>query len=156
VNSGESIRYQAPWTSVHDVAKGSLDLIFSQAVLEHVDALEEAYRAMFVWLKPGGYASHVIDCGAHHISPLWNGHWAYSEREWRLVRGQREFLLNREPLSTHLAFAQRVGFDTLLVQRDYDNQGLHVGALSKRFRELDEEDRRTRVAMLILRKRFTN
>ena len=153
LNSGPSIRYRAPWTSVDDIAKGSLDLVFSQAVLEHVDALEEVYGAMFVWLRRGGYASHIIDCGAHHISPLWNGHWAYSEWEWRLVRGQREFLLNREPLSTHLAFAQRVGFDTLLVQREYDNQGFHVGALSKRFRHLDPEDFRTRRAMLILRKR---
>lgn len=153
VNSGELVRYQAPWITPDDIPMGSLDLVFSQAVLEHVDALEETYRAMFMWLKPGGYASHVIDCGAHHLSPLWNGHWAYSDREWRLVRGQREFLLNREPISAHLALAQRAGFETLLVHREYDDQGLEVTALSRRFRQLDKEDLRTRVAMLILRKR---
>ena len=93
------------------VAEASLDLIFSQAVLEHVDGLEETYRAMFAWLKPGGYASHVIDFTAHGRSPFWNGHWAYSDWEWELVRGKREFLLNREPLSTHLALVRNVGFE---------------------------------------------
>src|SRR5262245_46164212 len=107
---------------------------------------------MFAWLRPGGYASHIIDFGAHHISPLWNGHWAYSDREWRLVRGQREFLLNREPLSTHLTLARRVGFDILLVHREENDKGLAAPALSRRFRHLDLEDLRTRVAMLILRR----
>jgi SAM-dependent methyltransferase len=153
VNSGQLVRYRAPWTSPNDVTVASLDLIFSQAVLEHVDALEETYRTMFMWLKPGGYASHIIDFSAHHQSPFWNGHWAYSDWEWRLVRGRREFLLNREPLSTHLACAKEVGFEVLLSKRNYDGHGLNVHALARRFQVLEAEDVQTRVAMLILRKR---
>lgn len=153
VNSGPYVRYQAPWNLPDDIAEASLDLICSQAVLEHVDALEETYKGMFAWLKPGGYASHIIDFSAHYLSPFWNGHWSYSDWEWRLVRGRREFLLNREPLNTHLAYAKKAGFEVLLVGRVYDDRGLNVDALSREFRQLDAEDARTRGVTLILRKR---
>jgi SAM-dependent methyltransferase len=152
VNNGPFVKYCAPWTSADQIAAGSLDLVFSQAVLEHVDALEETYHAMFAWLRPGGYASHIIDFRAHHLSPFWNGHWAYSGWEWRLVRGRREFLLNRQPLSAHLTCAEQAGFELLLLKRDYDSGGLSVDALSPRFQALDAEDLRTRGAVLMLRK----
>lgn len=159
VNSGQYVNYRAPWNSRREITAASLDLVFSQAVLEHIDALEETYQAMVTWLKPGGYASHVIDFRAHYLAPFWNGHWAYSEWEWHLVRGRREFLLNREPLSTHLTYAEKAGFEVLLAARDYENtrdydrRGLHASALAKRFQILDSEDLRTRGAMLVLRKR---
>jgi hypothetical protein len=126
LNSGHLVAYQAPWLSPNDVGRGTLDLIISQAVLEHVDSLPETYRAMFTWLKPGGFASHVIDFSAHDLSPFWNGHWAYSDWQWRLVRGRREFLLNGEPLSTHLCYAEKVGFQVVFLKRDYDSHGLNV------------------------------
>ena len=72
---------------------------------------------MFLWLKPGGYASHIVDFTAHGLSPFWNGHWAYSSFQWRLVRGRREFLLNREPLSRHLAGASKAGFELMSLVR---------------------------------------
>jgi SAM-dependent methyltransferase len=152
VNKGHSIKYCAPWTSADEIAAGSLDLVFSQAVLEHVDALEETYDAMFAWLRPGGYASHIIDFSAHHLAPFWNGHWAFSDWEWRLVRGCREFLLNREPLRVHLTCAKQTGFEILLLKRDYGSGGLSLDTLSPRFQALDAEDLRTRGAVLILRK----
>src|SRR5262249_52195406 len=86
----QMVRYHAPWTAIADVASQSLDLIFSQAVLEYVAPLDEIYRAMYVWLKERHYASHVIDFSAHGLSPFWNGHWAYSNREWQMARGRRE------------------------------------------------------------------
>lgn len=153
MNSGQYVSYRAPWYASTQIAAASLDLVFSQAVLEHVDALEETYQAMSMWLKPGGYASHVIDFSAHYRSPFWNGHWAYSDCEWQLVRGRREFLLNREPLSTHLACAEKAGFEVLLLRRDYEGSGLCADALAKRFRVLDGEDLQTRGATLVLRKR---
>src|SRR5262249_31386753 len=53
LDHGPMIRYQAPWTSIVDVGLKSLDLIFSQAVLEYVVPLAEVYRAMSIWLKAG-------------------------------------------------------------------------------------------------------
>jgi len=152
VNRGEHVRYEAPWNARDEILSGSLDLVFSQAVLEHIDTLEETYQGMFDWLKPGGYASHVIDFSAHHLSPVWNGHWAYSDTEWRLVRGRREFLLNREPLTTHLTYAKKAGYEVLLASPVYDNHGLSVQSFAKRFRQLDAEDARTRGVMSLLRK----
>ena len=117
LDQGRMIRYQAPWTSVDDVAAGSLDLIFSQAVLEYAVPLDEVYRAMFLWLKEGGHASHVIDFSAHGLSPFWNGHWAYSNREWWLARGRREIFLNRETLSSHIACASEFDFEIAIPKK---------------------------------------
>ena len=150
---GKLLTYRVPWNSQDVIAPGSLDLIFSHAVLEHVDALDQTYRDMAAWLKPGGYASHVIDFRAHHLSPFWNGHWAYSELQWKLVRGHREFLLNREPLSTHLECARRSGFKVLRIFRDVSDQGLPLSSLAPKFRQLSTEDSQTTGAVLILRKR---
>jgi hypothetical protein len=83
---------------------------------------------------------------------MWNGHWTYSDLEWRLVRGGRRFLLNREALSTHITCAEKVGFKVLLVKREYDDSGFNRQALSQRYSGLEDEDVRTRSAMLILRK----
>ena len=152
LNSGGTVTYRAPWNLLDETAIESLDLIISQAVLEHVDALEETYGAMIALLRPGGYASHNIDFSAHSLSPSWNGHWAYSDWEWKLVRGRREFLLNRKPLSEHIRYAKSVGFEVLLSEPEYDDAGLKREALQERFQLLNEEDVRTRGVTLILRK----
>jgi len=149
---GQMVKYHAPWTSVTDVASGSLDLIFSQAVLEYIVPLEEAYEAMAMWLKPGGFCSHTINLGATYLSPFWNGHWAYSDWEWQLARGRREVFPNREPLHKHLSYARKYGFDILLAKRDYNDFGLKVEALSPRFQRLDIDDLRTCGVTLVLRK----
>ena len=47
------------------VKSGSVDMILSQAVMEHVEHLEQTYEAMRHWLKPGGLASHAIDFKSH-------------------------------------------------------------------------------------------
>jgi SAM-dependent methyltransferase len=152
LNSGSLLGYRVPWMSLPQIEEASLDLILSQAVLEHVDSLEETYWAMFAWLKPGGYASHVIDFRAHGRSPFWNGHWAYSDWQWRLVRGKREFLLNREPLSTHLVLAKKVGFELLLIERNQTPHGLEVPALASPFCRMDATDAQTSGVFLILQR----
>jgi hypothetical protein len=151
-NQAKLIHYQVPWNSPTVIECDSLDLIFSQAVLEHVDALEDTYLAMSTWLKTGGYMSHVIDFGAHHLSPFWNGHWAYSDLQWHLVRGRREFLLNREPLSMHIRCAEKAGLEVLQMINSYDDDGLPRQCLASRFQNFYSEDSRTRGTTLILKK----
>ena len=56
LDDGQMVTYRAPWTSIAEVAPNLLDLLFSQAVLEYVVRLEDTYRAMSMWLKPGRYA----------------------------------------------------------------------------------------------------
>lgn len=151
LGNGHCIHYAAPWTSV-DVGRGSLDLVFSQAVLQYVENIEGTYRAFFTWLKPGGYCSHAIGLGAMHLSPYWNGHWAYSNLEWQLLCGRREFVPNRAPLSAHIAAANRAGFHVLHLDRQPASGGLGVHALSPRFRSMSHEDLSTSGAMVVLHK----
>jgi SAM-dependent methyltransferase len=73
------IKYSAPWQSSEKIQKSSLDWIFSQAVLEHIDELELTYESMKSWLKPDGFISHQIDFKCHGLTKEWNGHWAMPE-----------------------------------------------------------------------------
>ena len=43
------------------IQKESVDMIYSQAVLEHVDELPGVYGAMRRWLQANGVMSHQID-----------------------------------------------------------------------------------------------
>lgn len=104
------IRYAAPWYGENIIEHRSIDMFFSQAVLEHVDDLEGAYKAMKSWLKPAGFISHTIDFKSHGLSKAWNGHWAFSDLTWKLIRGRRPFLLNRKPYSFHATIMKNCGF----------------------------------------------
>jgi len=59
------IKYVVPWFGADVIQFASVDMILSQAVLEHVDDLSGAYRAMATWLKPDGFLSHQIDFRCH-------------------------------------------------------------------------------------------
>lgn len=109
-NPDSMIQYVAPWWDPEIIQRGVVDMIFSQAVLEHVDELETAYSAMQAWLAPRGWLSHQIDFRSHGTAKEWNGHWTYGDWTWRLLRGRRAFLINREPYSTHLRLLRRAGF----------------------------------------------
>ena len=151
VNRGDVLRYEAPWTC-SSVATESLDLVLSMGALQSVDRLEEAYEAMFRWLRPGGFASHWIGLSAGHLSPYWNGHWAYSDLEWSLVRGKREFTVNRTPLSGHVRMAGRTGFDILVTDLIAGTDGLPREELAPGFRDMDPLDAGTRSTLLVMRR----
>jgi hypothetical protein len=56
------------------------------------------------WLKKGGLMSHSIDLKSMGSSDNWDGHWTYSDREWKIVKGRKSYLINREPHSKHIKF----------------------------------------------------
>jgi SAM-dependent methyltransferase len=143
-----SVSYLPRWYERGQIAAGSVDLILSQAVLEHVDALEGAYEAMSRWLSPGGFMSHQIDFKCHSMAEKWNGHLAYSELTWRFMRGRLPYLLNRRVLAEHCAAARAVGFDDIVVRRFERDDGLPAAALAPRFRTISAEDVRTAGAFL--------
>ena len=134
------IRYCAPWFDSAVIEPGSVDVIFSQAVLEHVDDLEGAYAAMRRWLRPGGLVSHQIDFRSHGTAHEWNGHWAYSDLAWKLVRGRRPYLLNRQPRSTHARLLAAHGFRVVFEQAATLASGIPRPRLAQRFRDMPEED----------------
>jgi hypothetical protein len=146
------IAYCVPWHNAVAVIPSSADAIFSQAVLQSVADLDAAYSAMKAFLKPGGLMSHCIDFGSLSMAPTWDGHRAYGERWWTIIKGRRPHCLNRLTLSAHLALLAQNGFETLHVHRVRDRPSLPRKALAERFRHLDDDDLETRVAVIVARK----
>jgi SAM-dependent methyltransferase len=105
--------YTAPWNDSGSISPGKVDLLLSQAVMEHVDDIDGAYAAMRRWLKPQGVMSHRIDYTSHGIARDWYGHWTVSPALWRVVRGHRAYLINRLPHSAHIAAMNNNGFEIL-------------------------------------------
>lgn len=142
------ITYVAPWFDSDTLPERSLDLVFSQAVLEHVDDLPFVYAALFRWLRPGGFMSHEIDFKCHGTASEWNGHWLYSETLWKVIRGQRPYLLNREPHSMHVRLVRDHGFDLVCDIPLHRPSRYTVLELAPRFRGMTEEDLTTSSAFL--------
>jgi SAM-dependent methyltransferase len=147
-----TVRYVDPAMASRLIAPASVDWVFSQAVLEHVDDLRGVYRACYDWLKPGGLMSHQIDFESHGTSRVWNGHWAYPDLVWRLLRGRRTYLLNREPYGTHMEQMADAGFEILAVERVRQPSSLRQDQLARRFRGIATDDLTTSGAFVIARK----
>ena len=109
------IEYIVPWTKAEKNKVSEIDLIFSQAVMEHVEDIGFAYSEMYKWLRKGGVISHQIDFKTHEMTKEWNGHWFISERFWRFLLHGRKYPINRFPLSKHLTEIEKAGFDVKTV-----------------------------------------
>jgi methyltransferase family protein len=146
---GSKVSYKAPWNAPDVIDDESVDFIFSQAVLEHVDDLKSVYAAMRKWLKPNGMMTHQIDFQCHGKANTWNGHWTYSDFVWKVVVGRRSYLLNRQPHSVHVDLIRRSGFQILddTVFRSVSH--LRREQLAPRFRALSDDDLSTSGAFIV-------
>lgn len=142
------IHYVVPWSDVNNIEEESIDLIYSQAVLEHVDDLRAAYRALYSWLKPGGLMSHQIDFKCHGFADEWNGHWTYSDFQWKLIKGNRPYLLNRKPHSAHLRLMNEFGFKVRCDLTINKPSNICRSDLARRFKDLSEDDLTTSGAFI--------
>jgi hypothetical protein len=142
-----SVSYKAPWTEPSVIVPGSVDFLLSQAVLEHVDNLDLTYGAMREWMKPGASMSHSIDFTSHNLTRSWNGHWTVGDGAWKLVRGTRSYLINRQPLSCHLTYLSRYGFEPVSIERRRGDIGESFRP-AIRFRDMSPEDACTRGVFL--------
>lgn len=147
INPDSMIRYVAPWWNPEIIERGGVNMIFSQAALEHVDDLETAYSAMRTWLAPGGWLSHQIDFRCHGTATAWNGHWTYGDRTWRLLRGRRAFLINREPHSTHIRLLRDAGF-TIVCDEVANGPAVDRRKLAPRFESMSDADLTTSGAFI--------
>jgi hypothetical protein len=134
------IKPKIPWHKADVLDKESVDFIYSQAVLECIDDLDNTYLAMCRWIKPGGLMSHTIDLKSHGLMKDWNGHWKFSRLEWWLTRGAKSFLVNRQPVSAHVRFHRIYGFRILEKKSVISENKLDINSFSKEFRGLSEED----------------
>jgi len=148
-----SIRSVVPWDDAAVVQADSIDLILSHSVLEHVVDLDKTYAAIRAWLRPGGWMSHQIDFKSHGLSGEWNGFRGYPEALWKLVLGNRPFLLNREPWSTHARLLEQNRFELVCVLRQHlRDRGIARGRLAARWRGMSDDDLNCSGAFVIARK----
>ena len=138
-----------PWQEAPPPHGAQVDWIASQSVLEHVDDLAGAYARLAQWLPQGGVMSHVIDYSSHHLTNVWNGHWAISELGWACLRGRRHYLLNRLPHAHHVALLAQSGFAIRDEQRLRRVDGLLPNRFAPGFRNLAEEDALTHMAFVV-------
>lgn len=134
------IRYIPGWANRSVAHHGSVDLVLSQAVLEHVDHLRATYEAMHFWLREGGYMSHQVDFKCHETSNVWNGHLQYSPITWALMRGRLPYLLNRSVYSDHLRELEGAGFRLLATECVRSNGGLPRHLLAGQFSHVTDDD----------------
>jgi hypothetical protein len=145
---GVWLSYEPDWLGTEAAPGEQSQLLISQAVLEHVDDLAGAYAAMHRWLAPGGMVSHEIDFRSHDFAREWNGHWTFSDSTWRLIRGQRRYAINREPLSTHLRLIEQAGFRVVYVKRLEKPSRVGRDGLAPRFRAMPDQDLTTSTALV--------
>jgi len=136
-----TIQYFVPWTSVGIIKKNSVDMILSQSVMEHIEKLNEAYSAIFQWLKASGVMSMEIDFSNHVMAKRWNEHWGYSDFMWNnIIWGKRPYSLNRQPHSTHLTLMKKNNFKIVCDIPQYNYSGIKRSKLNKNFNYISDED----------------
>ena len=84
--------------------------------------------------------SHQIDFRSHGLTPVWNGYRACSEFVWKLACGKRPYLINREPVSTHIALMEEAGFEVICELKKYRDDGIKRAQLSNRWRDISDDD----------------
>ena len=149
---GVSIRYVAPGHDTGTIEAGGVDLVVSQAVLEHVDDLDTTYAALARWLAPGCVMSHAIDFRSHGLTRDWYGHWTVPDPLWAVVRGRRPYMINRAGASEHVRRMQQAGFEIVGLRRTPAPPAPRR-ALARPFRDMPDDDLATAGCFVIARKR---
>jgi len=142
-NCGIDIKYYAPWDDPAVIPGHGVDMILSNTVMQCVEDLPGVYGAFADWLKPGGVMSHNIDYSSYGATKEWNGHWACSRLEWRLMKGNRLYLLNRQPHSTHVELTLKNGFRIVADMCTTTTEGIRRDQLADDFQWLSEQDLHT-------------
>lgn len=140
--AGKVISYYVPWDKIELIEEMTVDMIYSQAVMEHVDDLSGAYKKMRLWLKPGGIISHQIDFKSHGTAAKWNGQWAYGDFIWKIIKGGKPYLINRAPHSRHISLLKSEGLKIACDIRVEKTDGIQREKLARRFKTLSDDDLR--------------
>ena len=155
LSSVNSKFYSNGLTSLKTIKNTSYDLIFSQAVLEHIrhsefiETMEECYRL----LKVGGIMSHVIDFKDHLGGGLNNMRFPSNlwEAEW--FASHSGFYTNRIKITEIFSICQKIGFTVEINSiRKFERVPIERRKLAKEFKSLSDYDLATSGVHLIMRK----
>jgi hypothetical protein len=84
--------------------------------------------------------SHQIDFQSHGSAAEWNGYRSYSELVWKIMVGNRPFLLNREPPSTHYRLLKSNGFEVIAKLENHRRDGVSRSELSSHWAGISDDD----------------
>jgi len=140
-SSNIEIQYFVPWNNSGIIQKDSVDFVISQAVMEHIENLDEAYSAIFQWLRAGGIFSMEIDFSNHVMAKKWNEHWRYSDFMWNnVIWGKRPYSLNRQPTSIHLSLMNNNNLKIVCDIPQNNHSGIKRSELNKKFEYITDDD----------------
>jgi hypothetical protein len=148
-----SINYESSWDAGDSSPEPPVDLVLSHSALEHVDDLAGTYAALRQRLRVGGHMSHQIDLTAHGTARQWNGFRSLPEPVWRIIRGRRDYLINRAPYSEHRRLLEDSGFEVLLDLKACRSDGVSRSQLTARWHGLTDVDLNCAGVFLIARRR---
>jgi SAM-dependent methyltransferase len=139
------------WEQIPD---GSVDWVFSHAVLEHVwlETLETTLARSYRALKPGGVATHCIDLADHFENSLHS--LRIPEHIWESHAFKTSgFYTNRLRMSQWVAVFEKVGFKvTALRPVNWDRIPLERRKLQAPYCDLSDEDLRCYTIYITLQK----
>jgi SAM-dependent methyltransferase len=146
------LQIKVPWHGENVIIPHTCDFIFSHVVLQHIDEIEPAFSTMVHWLKPGGYVSHIIDYRSLGFTKIWNGHWAFTDWEWKIMVGGRSFSINKKPHSFYVDLFKKNSIELLYIGKDTLPSQLGRNQLAKKYRNISEDDLNTSVGYFVGRK----
>jgi hypothetical protein len=135
---------------------GAVDLVFSRAVLEHVNALDATFADMTAAMRPGATAIHLVDLrshGLHKSNPLDFLQW--SPALWSLMYSEKG-VPNRWRIDRYRAMLEQLPVEVQTVEPTELASREHVSlvrpGLADPFRGLSEEDLRWLGFWMVFRK----
>ena len=95
--------------SFASIPSESCDAIFSLAVLEHVESMEDLSNELWRVLKPGGWMIHVVDYRDHFFKYPYH-HLLWSQKIWNRFLNPGD--LPRWRIGDHIESFKKTGFST--------------------------------------------
>ena len=130
-----------PIETFNQLRNSSVDLIFSNAVLEHVSELNLTIKKISMLLKQGGYTFHHIDLKDHYHTndKCYLNFLKYSDRIWNFIGNT-----NRIRYSEFITLFGKNKFDILEIEQHKTKSILKIKEIkpnfNKRFRNINEND----------------
>ena len=144
-----NIDYFAPTDArASGVESNSIDLVYSNSVLEHVprEVIAGLMTESFRVLRPLGLAMHNVGCNDHYAffdkSISFVNFLRYTEREWKLWNNSIQYQ-NRLRVPEYLDLAKAAGLDVIMTATNVSAGTLEALAglrVAPQFRHFSEED----------------
>lgn len=128
--------------SLRAIPDGSVDCIFSQAVLEHIrlDAFQETAAHLRRILRTGGIMTHRVDLKDHLAESL--NSLRFSHRSWESpIMAESGFYTNRIRMGRMVKIMEEAGFKVEVTETDrWPELPVPRGRLAEPFRTLPEQE----------------